>query len=67
LDFLDLSKIDWALSAGEADIVNLNLLPAGELGGPASFEAELGDEVSEEFIENAFGSIEGLRDIAVGV
>jgi hypothetical protein len=31
-----------------------------------SFEAEFRDKLGEEFIEDTFGRVEGLRDVSVG-
>jgi hypothetical protein len=42
-------------------------LAAGKLGGAVRFEAELGDKVGEELVENAFCSIKRVRYVAMGV
>lgn len=37
---LDLAEKDWVLATGEFDVVELDLLPAGVLGGTVGLEAE---------------------------
>jgi hypothetical protein len=42
-------------------------LATRELGGAVRFEAELGDEVGEELVKDAFCCIKRVRYVAMGV
>ena len=42
-------------------------MTTSETGRSVSFEAEFGDEIGEELVEDFFGGVEGIGDVSVGV
>lgn len=63
--FLHLAQVGRVLATRELDVVEFDLLAAGQVRGTVGFKTELGDEVGEDLVEDTFGEVEGLGGVAV--
>ena len=52
---------------GELEIIDLDFLPAREVGDLACFVAGFDNEVCCELVKNADGFVEGVLDVAKGI